>query len=115
MTSLEVSLLRYGGLSVGGGGCQREGRAGGPSLLVFQNFPGGAEGDHAPRAWSVLIMQDPGSEATGQLALGCLTVKRGEPQGRGRQGASYPARQAPEGFSGRALANQWQMMKNAGR
>lgn len=43
---------------------------------MFQNVPRGAEGDHAPRAWSVLIMQDPSSEATGQAGLPYSKVGR---------------------------------------
>lgn len=49
-----------------------------------------------------------------QLVPGCLAGKQENPGVREAK-TSHPARQAPEGLAGRALANQWQMMKNADR
>lgn len=87
-----------------------------PGLLQPERVGGVGreEQDKDPSAQAVLVMEAPGWEATEPAAGAGLTYRKGgEPQGRGRQRASYPARRAPEGCSGRALTNQWQMMKDA--
>lgn len=71
-----------------------------------------AKGDQGP---PVPVRQDPDSEATEQEAgAGLPHGQVGRTPGVKKAKSQLPGRRGGW-FSGRALANQWQMMKNADR